>query len=78
MVQEAYNPNNCWFRFSEAFPSAQEYLSNLQEPINFIILDDDNDMGILSSHLIKIDRQVGLTNKNIEDGIKKLKLIKKD
>ena len=39
---------------------------------NFIILDDDSDMGDLLPFLIKTNRQVGLTKENVQQAIKKL------
>lgn len=50
----------------------KEFLSKLNSTPNFVILDDDTDMGELLPHLIKTDGQVGLTSKNVEEAIKKL------
>lgn len=50
----------------------KEYLSSLNEEVNFIILDDDSDMGELLPYLVKTDINVGLTEENVQDGIKKL------
>ncbi len=52
----------------------KEFLSNFESSVspNFIILDDDTDMGDLLPFLVKIDRQVGLTKENVQQAIKKL------
>lgn len=50
----------------------KKFLSTLNYKPNFIILDDDTDMGDLLTHLIKINKQVGLTSKDVEEAIKKL------
>lgn len=49
-----------------------KFLSNLNYKPYFIILDDSGDMDNLLPYLIKIDSRVGLTVKNIEEGILKL------
>ena len=50
----------------------KEYLSNLKERINYIILDDYEEMGEYAKDLIKVSPQTGLTNKNVEDAVKRL------
>lgn len=54
----------------------KEFLSKLNYEPKFVILDDDTDMEDLLSHLIKVDSQVGLTSKNVEEAIKKLSIVK--
>lgn len=39
---------------------------------NFIILDDDNDMGELMPHLIKVNGAWGLSEENVTDAIHRL------
>lgn len=39
---------------------------------NFIILDDDSCLGDLMPFLVKTNRQVGLTEENVQEAIKKL------
>lgn len=50
----------------------KQFLINLKEKPNFVILDDDSDMGELIPFLIKINGQVGLTYENIQEAIIKL------
>ncbi len=52
----------------------KDFLSNFESSFttNFIILDDDSDMGDLLPFLVKTNRQVGLTEENVEQAIKKL------
>ena len=52
----------------------KEFLSNFEANINpnFIILDDDSDIDDLLPFLVKTDNQVGLTNENVQQAIKKL------
>lgn len=50
----------------------KQFLANLKEIPNFIILDDDSDMGELMPFLIKTNRQVGLTYENVQEAIIKL------
>ena len=49
------------------------FLSKLQCEANFVILDDDSDMGELLPFLIKTDGKVGLTYENVKEAIIKLK-----
>ena len=53
----------------------KQYLSE-HECDNFVILDDDSDMGDLIFFLIKTNRQFGLTEVDAEKAIKKLNKIK--
>lgn len=48
----------------------EQYLSTLSYKPNFIILDDDADMGRLLPYLIKTNNQVGLTRENVNLSIK--------
>ena len=52
----------------------KDFLSNFESSFttNFIILDDDSDMGDLLPFLVKTNRQVGLTEENVQQAIKKL------
>ena len=48
----------------------KEYLYSLSdETINFIILDDDNDMGELSQFLVQTNNMIGLTHENVEEAL---------
>ena len=38
--------------------------------INFVILDNDNDMGDLLPYLVQTNQQVGLTEENVQQAIK--------
>lgn len=49
-----------------------QFLSKLKEKPNFIILDDDSDMGELLPFLIKTDNRTGLTYENVQEAIMKL------
>lgn len=50
-----------------------EYIANASHNItNFVILDDDKDMGELVSHLIQTDHKWGLTDEKCEEAIKSL------
>ncbi len=48
------------------------FLSTLDYEPNFIILDDNSDMGELLPHLVKTNIRVGLTKKNVEEAVQKL------
>ncbi len=48
------------------------YLDKLNQDVNFIILDDDNDFVGLEKYLIKTNYEIGLTDEDVIDGIKKL------
>ncbi len=50
----------------------ETFLNSLDYNPNFIILDDDSDMGNLIEHLIKIDSNVGLNEDDLNKGVKKL------
>ena len=50
----------------------KEYLSKLNYSVNFIILDDKNDMEELFPYLVNTNPQVGLTEENVEETILKL------
>ena len=50
----------------------QAYLNTLEHHPNFIILDDDTDMESLIDYLVKTNISVGLTEENVEEGIKKI------
>lgn len=63
-----YTPNLSTSRELEI----KQFLSLLNQQPNFIILDDDYDFKELIQYLIKTDIQIGLSKKNVEDGIKKL------
>jgi len=54
----------------------KQYLSTLKESSDFIILDDDKDMGELLPFLIKTDIQKGLTYENVQEAITKLNKLK--
>lgn len=45
----------------------EEYIKSLSHPINFVILDDDSDMGELKDYLIKTNNKNGLTKKDTEN-----------
>lgn len=53
----------------------KKYLSDSKfiDTVNFVILDDDSDMGDLLPYLVHTDRQVGLTKKNVQQAIVKLR-----
>jgi len=51
----------------------KEFLNALEYQPNFIILDDNSDMEDLLPYLIKTDLKIGLTEKNVEEGIQKIK-----
>ena len=63
-----YTPNLSTSRELEI----KQFLSLFNQQPNFIILDDDSDFKELIQYLIKTDIQIGLSKKNVEDGIKKL------
>lgn len=49
----------------------ESYLKNCQHPVNnFVILDDDSDMGELSNYLVHTDYMYGLTDEKCELAIK--------
>lgn len=49
----------------------QKYIEEADHPItNFVILDDDKDMGDLIDHLVQTDNKWGLTDKKCEEAIK--------
>ncbi len=48
----------------------QKYLDDHPEVENFLIFDDDSDMGNLVDHLIKTDNKIGFSMTNCEDAIK--------
>ena len=50
----------------------KQFLISLKETANFIILDDDSDMGELMPFFIKTNKQVGLTYENVQEAIIKL------
>lgn len=50
----------------------KQFLINLKETPNFVIIDDDSDMEELMPYLIKTNGQVGLTYENVQDAIIKL------
>jgi len=50
----------------------REYLRELKERPDFVILDDDSDMEELTPFLIKTNRQVGLTYENVQEAITQL------
>lgn len=54
----------------------KQFLISLKETPNFVILDDDSDMGELTPFLIKTNKQVGLTYENVKEAIIKLNKIK--
>lgn len=58
----------------------KKYLSDIEQnvSVNFVILDDDQDMDNLSQYLIHTDRQVGLTKENVEQAINKLAPLQKE
>lgn len=50
----------------------QAFLDSLEEKPNFIIIDDNSDMGKLQKFLILTDAKIGLSEKDVEEGIKRL------
>ena len=50
----------------------KRFLISLKEKANFVILDDDSDMGELMPFLIKTNGQVGLTYENVQEAIIRL------
>ena len=52
-----------------------QFLSVLSEVPNFVILDNDSDMGELTPFLVKTNWRVGLTYENAQEAIKKIKAI---
>jgi hypothetical protein len=48
------------------------FLSTFSTPVNYVILDDDNDVQELEEHLVKTQCKTGLTSKETEIAIKKL------
>ena len=50
----------------------KQFLISLKETHNFVILDDDLDMGELNPFLIKTNGQEGLTYENVQEAIIKL------
>ena len=53
----------------------KQFLSVLTETPNFVILDNDSDMGELTPFLVKTNWLVGLTYENAQEAIKKFKAI---
>lgn len=51
----------------------KEFILRFNQDINFIILDDISNLGDLNNYLITINSQCGLTQENVEEGMKKLK-----
>lgn len=47
----------------------QEYLDGVPEPVQFVILDDIDNMLHLSNHLVLTDEAVGVTDKDIEKAL---------
>lgn len=49
-----------------------KYLDSIKyiDIINFVILDDDNDMENLSDHLVLINNMTGLTHENVDEALK--------
>lgn len=54
----------------------KQFLISLKEKPNFVILDDDSDMGELMPFLIKTNVQIGLTHENVQEAIIKLNKVK--
>ena len=52
----------------------KKYLSYIETNVNFVILDDDNDMGDLSQYLVKTNIINGLTKENVEQALNILKV----
>ncbi|RKJ71344.1 hypothetical protein D7X33_22360 [Butyricicoccus sp. 1XD8-22] len=53
----------------------QKYIENATHKIsNFVILDDDSDMGELIGHLVQTDYKYGLTDEKCEEAIKILNI----
>lgn len=51
----------------------QKYIEEAKHPItNFVILDDDKDMGDLMNHLVQTDNKWGLNDEKCEEAIKVL------
>ena len=48
------------------------YLNKLDKNINYVILDDDNDFQGLEEFLIQTNYEVGLTDKDRDEAVKKL------
>ena len=53
----------------------KQFLSGLSEIPNFVILDNDSDMGELTPFLVKTNWRVGLTEENVREAIEKLKSV---
>lgn len=51
----------------------KEYLNNLDESVNFVIIDDIRDMGELNDKLVITSPQTGFTEENLNRAIKILK-----
>lgn len=51
----------------------QAWLDQHPEVTNFVIIDDDTDMGALMPHLVKTDNNIGITEKNASEVINRLK-----
>lgn len=50
-----------------------EYLNNLNSTVNYVIIDDISDMGILNERLIVTSYKTGFTKENMKTAIKILK-----
>ena len=50
----------------------EAFINSLNREINFIILDDDNDMGKYEEYLIKTNNRFGLTKDDMNKAVKKL------
>jgi HAD domain in Swiss Army Knife RNA repair proteins len=48
----------------------QEYLDEIEKPVQFVILDDIDNMTHLSDHLVLTNEDVGITQEDIEKALK--------
>ncbi len=47
----------------------QDYLDGVLEPVQFVILDDIDNMDHLSNHLVLTDESIGLTSEDVEKAL---------
>ena len=61
------------FLYSPRGDEIQDYLNKICiKPEHFVILDDNNDMGHLSDHLILTNPDIGITEEDVERALKLL------
>jgi len=51
----------------------RDYSARFEDDIQFVILDDDVDMGNLVGHLVRTDGEVGLSDENVMEAIAMLR-----